>query len=44
MLAKEIREKTNEELLQEIGNDFSDRNENESVSDYLQRLCCEAIR
>ena len=33
-----------EELLQEIGNDFSDRNENESVSDYLHRLCCEAIQ
>ena len=33
-----------EELLQEIGNNFSDRNENESVSDYLQRLCCEGIQ
>lgn len=30
-----------EELLQEIGNDFSEQKENESVSDYLQRLCSE---
>lgn len=33
-----------EELLQEIGNDFSEQKENESVSDYLQRLCSEGIR
>lgn len=33
-----------EELIQEIGNDFSKRKEDESVSGYLQRLCREAIR
>lgn len=33
-----------EELLQELGNDFSEQKENESVSDYLQRLCSEGIR
>ncbi len=33
-----------EELLQEIGSDFSSRKENESVYDYLQRLCSEAIQ
>ena len=33
-----------EELIQEIGSDFSEQKENESVSDYLQRLCSEGIR
>ena len=33
-----------EELIQEIGNDFSKRKEDESVSGYLQRLCRKAIR